>query len=285
MIARDSGETTLWPGLPVGEVIRRYEEEYGASADGGFGAAEAPPQRIDLEATSFLLTPPEWLQEAADARSAAEQRGAGAGSAQAPAAAPAPAPGPASSVSDAWAEVSVNDTDGAAVQSSAGVAETGPGAGVGPSGVPTPWAEADTTDGAGGEDRSVELPATVFAPPLAGFDEEDDASTPPRVRPDAKTELLQGGSQLPRTQMAPAVEEADGSRPMRRSAAAADAVRTAARRGAAGSAAAVGAAGHRCAAPAGCRDARRGRAGCAAFRRRWGACRGDDAGRRLGASW
>ncbi len=29
VIARDSGEATLWPGLPVGEVIRRYEEEYG----------------------------------------------------------------------------------------------------------------------------------------------------------------------------------------------------------------------------------------------------------------
>ena len=36
VIARDSGETTLWPGLPVGEVIRRYEEEYG---DAGRGAA------------------------------------------------------------------------------------------------------------------------------------------------------------------------------------------------------------------------------------------------------
>ncbi|MEI5136661.1 hypothetical protein RB199_36195 [Streptomyces libani] len=76
VIARDSGETTLWPGLPVGEVIRRYEEEYGAAADGGYGVAEAPPQRIDLEATSFLLTPPEWLQEAADARGVAERRGA-----------------------------------------------------------------------------------------------------------------------------------------------------------------------------------------------------------------
>lgn len=32
VIARDSGEATLWPGLPVGEVIRRYEEEYGAQA-------------------------------------------------------------------------------------------------------------------------------------------------------------------------------------------------------------------------------------------------------------
>lgn len=32
VIARDSGEATLWPGLPVGEVIRRYEEEYGTPA-------------------------------------------------------------------------------------------------------------------------------------------------------------------------------------------------------------------------------------------------------------
>ncbi|WP_128977193.1 SUKH-4 family immunity protein [Streptomyces roseicoloratus] len=64
VIARDSGEATLWPGLPVGEVIRRYEEEYGAAVE----AAPVPAQsaRIDLNQTSFLLTPPEWLQEAAD---------------------------------------------------------------------------------------------------------------------------------------------------------------------------------------------------------------------------
>ncbi|MFV2120296.1 hypothetical protein ACE14D_18390, partial [Streptomyces sp. Act-28] len=65
VIARDGGEATLWPELPVGEVIRRYEEEYGARA-----AAAAPPprqpERIDLNQTSFLLTPPEWLQDAAD---------------------------------------------------------------------------------------------------------------------------------------------------------------------------------------------------------------------------
>ncbi|EDX24850.1 hypothetical protein SSAG_04492, partial [Streptomyces sp. Mg1] len=65
VIARDSGEVTLWPGLPVGEVIRRYEEEYGAAAA---PAAEAsvPTPRIDAEQTSFMLSPPEWLQEAAD---------------------------------------------------------------------------------------------------------------------------------------------------------------------------------------------------------------------------
>lgn len=64
VIARDSGEATLWPGLPVGEVIRRYEEEYGVQEVAA--AAPEPPQRIDLNQTSFLLSPPEWLQEAAD---------------------------------------------------------------------------------------------------------------------------------------------------------------------------------------------------------------------------
>lgn len=65
VIARDSGEATLWPGLPVGEVIRRYEEEYGTSEEVPAQAA-VPAARIDLNQTSFLLSPPEWLQEAAD---------------------------------------------------------------------------------------------------------------------------------------------------------------------------------------------------------------------------
>lgn len=64
VIARDSGEVTLWPGLPVGEVIRRYEEEYGAVA--AVPPPAAAPERVDLNQTSFLLSPPEWLQEAAD---------------------------------------------------------------------------------------------------------------------------------------------------------------------------------------------------------------------------
>lgn len=221
VIARDSGETTLWPGLPVGEVIRRYEEEYGAPADGGYGAAEAPPQRIDLEATSFLLTPPEWLQEAADTIGGQGRRGAGSAGAEgsagsvgaagaAPVASPAAAPasGAAPSASDAWAEVSVNGTDGPAAH-----AGEEPAAGPGASGEPTPWTGTDTTAGAGGDDRSVGLPATVFAPPLAGFDEEGEDPPTPRVRPEAKTELLQGGSQLPRTQVAPALELPDEAGP------------------------------------------------------------------------
>ncbi|MEE1755895.1 SUKH-4 family immunity protein [Streptomyces sp. SP18CS02] len=78
VIARDSGEATLWPGLPVGEVIRRYEEEYGAPdpvpADTG---AAPPPERIDLNQTSFLLTPPEWLQDAADKLGIPDRRAGG----------------------------------------------------------------------------------------------------------------------------------------------------------------------------------------------------------------
>lgn len=41
VIARDSGEATLWPSLPVGEVIRRYEETYGRE-DGVEGAGARP---------------------------------------------------------------------------------------------------------------------------------------------------------------------------------------------------------------------------------------------------
>ncbi|MFF0753454.1 SUKH-4 family immunity protein [Streptomyces sp. NPDC004267] len=66
VIARDSGEATLWPGLPVGEVIRRYEEEYGAAAESAPSVPAQAAPRIDLNQTSFLLSPPEWLQEAAD---------------------------------------------------------------------------------------------------------------------------------------------------------------------------------------------------------------------------
>ncbi|WP_399097080.1 SUKH-4 family immunity protein [Streptomyces sp. BBFR2] len=181
VIARDSGETTLWPGLPVGEVIRRYEEEYGAAA-ARTPSVVAP--RIDLEATSFLLTPPEWLQEAADAR-AAEESGAGGGTSGGAAVAATPASAtPASATpvggdgaADAWAGVNVT-------------AGGGPGA-------------------AADDDRSVAPPQTVFAPPLAGLDEvgeEDGTDTPaPRSSPEAKTQLLQGGSQLPPTREAPAL--------------------------------------------------------------------------------
>ncbi|MEW1654574.1 SUKH-4 family immunity protein [Streptomyces sp. NPDC093707] len=259
VIARDSGETTLWPGLPVGEVIRRYEEEYSAPVDGGHAAAESP-QRIDLEATSFLLTPPEWLQEAADAigiggrkdggagvgAGAGAASGSGAGSASGSAggaasgsgdggasggaaeseasggaagpesqagAEPIPAsteeaagaagaegvvPGPASA--DAWADVSVNAEPDAAHPTPTPAPTSpspSPASSSSASADDTPWAAADTTAGGHGEDLSVAPPQTVFAPPLAGADDED-APSQPRVRPDAKTELLRRGDQLPR---------------------------------------------------------------------------------------
>ncbi|MFL4496159.1 SUKH-4 family immunity protein [Streptomyces sp. VTCC 41912] len=248
VIARDSGETTLWPGLPVGEVIRRYEEEYGAAAEAGYGAAE-PPQRIDLEATSFLLTPPEWLQEAADtigiggrkpadggtqsgaepgaaARAAAEAGSAGetGTAASTPPADPSPSPSTAPSspsslsslssstgtAEDAWADVNVNagSAPADAPPPAAPPDSPAPSSAPSPSGAAavddTPWAAADTTAGGDDADRSVAPPQTVFAPPLAGSDDEDTPSTP-RVRPDAKTELLHGGSQLPRTKLSPAL--------------------------------------------------------------------------------
>ncbi|MFI6083742.1 hypothetical protein ACIBBB_22635, partial [Streptomyces sp. NPDC051217] len=172
VIARDSGEATLWPGLPVGEVIRRYEEEYGSQA----GAPEPPraPQRIDLNQTSFLLTPPEWLQDAADKLGTPGASGAGAGAGSGPRSGAAPA--------------------GPSVPAPASAPE--------PSATPagaTPWAGTDTN--AANDDGSVGLPATVFAPPLSGMD--DDGTPPPGLAAEAPTALMSGGSQLPRTTMAP----------------------------------------------------------------------------------
>ncbi|MFC9630507.1 SUKH-4 family immunity protein [Streptomyces mirabilis] len=236
VIARDSGEATLWPGLPVGEVIRRYEEEYGvpqASPE----AAPVPPARVDLNQTSFLLSPPEWLQEAADKLGIPDRRagataggahgagtggglgaGSGAGShagshangasaaggsmTPSPSSPPAhPAPPVPSSLSDAppsWPAAAAGDER-----------DAGPRDAVGAPGVPasaTPWAGTDTA-GDGGEDRSVPLPATVFAPPLTDVDDKAGPGAPPGVTPDAKTALMSGGSQLPRTAQAPAVDD------------------------------------------------------------------------------
>ncbi|WP_380285679.1 SUKH-4 family immunity protein [Kitasatospora purpeofusca] len=87
VIARDSGASTLWPALPVNEVVRQYEEAYGRPvAANPAGAARPAPGPV--EATSFLLSPPQWLQEAGDAALAAEAERLGTA---APAAVP-PAP-------------------------------------------------------------------------------------------------------------------------------------------------------------------------------------------------
>ncbi|MGW4159363.1 SUKH-4 family immunity protein [Streptomyces sp. NPDC004788] len=136
VIARDSGEATLWPGLPVGEVIRRYEEEYGAAAE---PAAPIPAQaapRIDLNQTSFLLSPPEWLQEAADkiglppvASNASQATGetAGADASTGLSAGAAAGSGEASGTGSAAAEAS-------AAQAGAGSAGTSSAPGAGPAG-------------------------------------------------------------------------------------------------------------------------------------------------------
>ncbi|WP_030086265.1 SUKH-4 family immunity protein [Streptomyces baarnensis] len=254
VIARDSGEATLWPGLPVGEVIRRYEEEYGAPAGAPVPAAE-PPQRVDLNQTSFLLTPPEWLQEAADKLGIpdhrAERRDAGPESESAPAshadsganpgvvpganpgaraAEPSPAVAPAPSASGGTpvpGPVAVSPTPpppspppSPSVPSSpsvGGSAASWPAAGGGDAyeptasdGVPagaTPWAGTDTNSDS--DDAAVPLPATVFAPPLSGTDDEE--APPPVVPAEAPTALMSGGSQLPRTQVAPALRPEQGA--------------------------------------------------------------------------
>ncbi|MFC5881923.1 hypothetical protein ACFP74_30815, partial [Streptomyces virginiae] len=210
VIARDSGEVTLWPGLPVGEVIRRYEEEYGAAAATPPSEASVPPPRIDSEQTSFMLSPPEWLQEAADragiprapaaaaapasASPSAESASASASAESGPAETPAVVPGAVDAVplrrgGEIPYEPTAND----------GVPAT-PAAAV-PTGA-TPWAGTDVNSGT--DDASVPLPATVFAPPLSGSDLED-APAPSGVASEAKTTLMPGGSQLPRTAIVPAL--------------------------------------------------------------------------------
>ncbi|MGW2369978.1 SUKH-4 family immunity protein [Streptomyces sp. NPDC001667] len=111
VIARDSGETTLWPGLPVGEVIRRYEEEYGAVDEQLPPPSDAPLKRLDLEATSFLLSPPQWLQDAADAIGIPDRRP----SSSSTSAAPSGPSGPAPAWSDATSAPGTDSSEGRGV--------------------------------------------------------------------------------------------------------------------------------------------------------------------------
>ncbi|MGW7333226.1 SUKH-4 family immunity protein, partial [Streptomyces sp. NPDC054840] len=203
VIARDSGEVTLWPGLPVGEVIRRYEEEYGAVA-AAVSEASVPTPRIDSEQTSFMLSPPEWLQEAAD-RAGIAPRSTSASAPAAPAEVrpeSAPVPEPASAPAAPAPVEAVPLRRGGEIPyeptANDGVPATPP-APV-PTGA-TPWAGTDVNSGS--DDASVPLPATVFAPPLSGSDLEDAPSS--GVAPEAKTTLMPGGSQLPRTAVVPAL--------------------------------------------------------------------------------
>ncbi|BFV57595.1 hypothetical protein KCMC57_up26990 [Kitasatospora sp. CMC57] len=71
VIARDSGASTLWPALPVNEVVSRYEAAYGSPTEPNPAGAAKPVQGA-VEATSFLLSPPQWLKDAGEAAIAAE---------------------------------------------------------------------------------------------------------------------------------------------------------------------------------------------------------------------
>ncbi|WP_406354366.1 SUKH-4 family immunity protein [Streptomyces sp. NBC_01635] len=210
VIARDSGEATLWPALAVGEVIRRYEEEY-ARTDAAAEPAPAAPARVDLNQTSFLLSPPEWLQEAADRLGIPDRRGETSGGSA----------GAAGATGGSGAGGSGGPVPGAPVAPGSGTAwpaaggdfPAGPGAGTPgePAGA-TPWAGTDTNADAD-EAGSVPLPVTVFAPPLSQSD--DDTPPPPASASNAPTALMSGGSRLPPTALTPAFPDAEARTPPR----------------------------------------------------------------------
>ncbi|MEU9978657.1 SUKH-4 family immunity protein [Streptomyces sp. NPDC051014] len=206
VIAKDSGDATLWPALPVGEVIRRYEEEYGGEEEVA-DAVPAAAQRVDLNQTSFLLSPPEWLQEAADKLGIPDRRGAGEGSSGSSGSSAGQPDGESAAAGAGSAELAQTQAGVPAGGGGSGWPAAGGGEGSGAPGVAdvpagaTPWAGTDTNADAG-EDRSVPLPATVFAPPLSGSDNG--------VLGEAETALMAGGSQLPRTAVSPAVADPDG---------------------------------------------------------------------------
>ncbi|MGD9484065.1 SUKH-4 family immunity protein [Streptomyces sp. TRM70308] len=214
VIARDSGESTLWPGLPVGEVIRRYEEEYGTRAEAP--PAPVPRQRVDLNATSFLLTPPEWLQEAADRLGIGDDGGRG-GPREATRAEPAPAPADAAPAPDAAVDAPADGPPPGppeaprAPQQAADAPRQPADRPERPAepAAPVVGGWADTSDSGAGE--SIAPPATVLTPPVGDRDEEPEAggaggTEAPAAPAEARTELMPEGSRLPPTRMNPAVD-------------------------------------------------------------------------------
>ncbi len=184
VIAHD-GVTTVWPALPVEEVVRCYQAQYGAAADQEPQPAAPRPPRIDLEATSFLLTPPQWLQDAADKLGIPDHRAPAA-----PAASPEPAAADPAGPVGATSEVAVPQVPSSAT----------PWAGQDTSGRPTGavgWSDTNT----GGAQGDSSLPP----PAISGFDGDDEAPAPSE-RSEARTALLPGGSGLPATSVAPAVD-------------------------------------------------------------------------------
>jgi hypothetical protein len=221
VIARDTGEATLWPNLPIGELIRRYEEEYGQVPE---DVAPEPPQRIDLEATSFLLSPPQWLQDAADRMGIPDRRSASSSSApssSSPSLSAAPSddsasPGSRSAFSGEAGPPAAEEAPAAGGDSPPrGVglrrpdAPQAPAAGAAPaaaSGADGSWAGKTVTDS--GEGPSVPVPATVFAPPLGGADGPEQPASA-----QAPTKLLPGGSAPDAAPAAPAAPRPDQAPP------------------------------------------------------------------------
>ena len=199
VLARGDGGLTLWPALPVDEVIRRYVAEYGPRD----GEAPAPERRrrVDLEATSFLLSPPQWLQEAADKLGIPDHRPSAAGAAVPPPPAAEPEPVSASAADaadelDVMSAVPVPDNP-ASDDPWDGGTSTAPTGAVG-------WSDTNTHSGADG-------PA-LPPPAISGFDgaEVDPAAS---ARSEARTALLPGGSGLPPTAIAPAVDHPEAAEP------------------------------------------------------------------------
>ncbi|MCQ4080524.1 SUKH-4 family immunity protein [Streptomyces sp. RB6PN25] len=157
VIAHEDGQVTLWPGLPVDEVIRQYALEYGdGEPDPEPGPVQAQ-QRVDLEATSFLLSPPQWLQDAADKLGIPDRRRT-------------------TPVLEKQQPVERQEQEQAREQEQREETPASASAAA-PASAPA-WSDADTP---------AVPPATVSAPPISGSDAEVRS---PLVRPDAKTELL-----------------------------------------------------------------------------------------------
>ncbi|WP_259453664.1 SUKH-4 family immunity protein [Streptomyces ginkgonis] len=210
VIARDSGESTLWPALPVSEVIRRYEEAYGGSQSAPVPAAEPP--RIDVEATSFLLTPPDWLKEAADRANAEAEAKAEARAAAEAEAEPVPEPVAASAAAPEPEPEAAPEPVAAPVAAADPEPDPDPWAGTDTGGPPSSggsvW-DATDTSGSGTDIPSVAPPATVFSPPVvldreppAGLGGTGGGAEPPaQPASEARTSVMPQGSALPKTQL------------------------------------------------------------------------------------
>ncbi|MEV1006776.1 SUKH-4 family immunity protein [Streptomyces sp. NPDC049881] len=222
VIARDSGDTTLWPALPADEVIQRYGEEYGPAAAGEPAAAPAP--QAGAEATSFTLIPPEVLAARPPGSPAPEPR---VPSDPTPTPAPVPAARPA-------ADESTPPPSGAPwappTPSLAAVSPPPPPPGASVPQPPSPWDDVDATPArrepadaspwagtdtseSGEGTESVAPPATVFSPPLAedeGKPADKAPSGPTGMSSEARTAIMPQGSSLPRTAVHPSVPGAPG---------------------------------------------------------------------------